>query len=142
MRFPPLRVLSLLPALIVASLAGCHKPKPPPSINALTDALERSAEKDLPAPSLANEQIILPARPGHIGAQAVDVLKAATAAGGVAISSTDAQARVSILATVPENNADAFKAALRHEQAPMQSPASATTLIEVLIENATPSPTP
>lgn len=96
----------------------------------------------MPAPSLANEQIILPARAGQTDAQASGVLQAASAAGGAAIRSLNPQGQVSILATIPENNADAFKAALRHEKAPMESPASSTRLIEVLIVTAAPSPSP
>jgi hypothetical protein len=127
---------------LAGGIAGCHKQKPPPSIDGLTDALERSAEKTLPAPSLASEQIILPARPGQTDAQASEVLQAAAAAGGAAIRSLNGQGQISILATIPENNADAFKAALRHEKAPMDSPSPSSSLIEVLIENPSPSPTP
>lgn len=134
--------ISVSALFAVVALVGCHKPTPPPSIDGLTAALERTAEQTLSAPSLANEQIILRARPGQIDAQAAEVLRAAAAAGGAAIRSVDARGRVSILATIPEGNAEAFKAALRHEKAPAAEvsqpspPSHSTRLIEVLIENA------
>ena len=132
----------------VIALAGCHKRTPPPSIDGLTSALERTAEQTLAAPSLANEQVMLRARPGQIDARAAEVLRAASAAGGAAIRSLDSRGRVSILATIPEANAEGFKAALRHEQAPAPAqdaspPSTPSRLIEVLIENAAAvSPTP
>jgi len=145
MRFAPLKSLPLAAALaiiFVSPLAGCRKEKPAPPIDGLTDALNRAAEKALAAPSLANEQIVLQARPGQLDAQASEIIAAASAAGGVAIRSVNPGGQTSILATIPENNADAFKAALRHEAAPMSSPSPSTTLIEVLIENAAASPSP
>jgi len=141
MRIALFRKLPIAVAL-AASVAGCHRQTATPSIDDLTNALEQTAEKTLPAPSLTNEQIILPAQSGNTNAQASDVIAAATAAGGVAIRSVNAQGQLSILATIPENNAQAFKAALRHEKPPMDSPAPTTTLIEILIENPAPSPSP
>jgi hypothetical protein len=132
-----------LATCVAGCLAGCHKPKPTPSIDGLTDALNRTAEKELAAPSLANEQIFLTATPGQIDTQASQVLDAALAAGGVGIRSVDDKGRVSILATIPENNTDAFKATIRHEKSPMNSPAPTTTLIEILIQSsALPKPQP
>ena len=141
MRIPPAMFLPIAVAL-AGCLAGCHQQKPPPSIDGLSAALERSAEQTLTAPTLANEQVILPARPGKADAQAAEVLRAASAAGGAAVRSIDAQGQVSILATIPENNAAAFKAALRYEKVPMEKPSPSTRLIEVLIENGAASPTP
>jgi hypothetical protein len=63
----------------------------------------------------------------------------------VAIRSLNAQGQVSILATIPQNNVEAFKAAVRHEKAPASSPGGPTQitrLIEVLLVNAAASPTP
>jgi len=131
-----------LAGCVAGSLAGCHQHKPTPSIDELSAALQRSAEQTIPAPSLASEQIVLPARPGQADAQAAEVLEAASAAGGVAIRSLNPQGQLSILATIPQNNADAFKALLRHEKPPMESPSPSTLLIEVLIEKPLPSPSP
>ena len=136
----------------VASLAGalllsaCHKEKPAPSIDGLSAALERSAEKELAAPTLANEQIVLTAKSGQADSQADGVLHAATQAGGVGLRSTGTDGVISILATIPENNSDAFKSTVRNaagqEKAPMSSPSSTTRLIEVLIEPPAPTPSP
>lgn len=124
-------------------LAGCHHASsPPPAINNLTDVLENSAEKSISPAPLANEQVILTTEPGQVEVEAAMVLKAATAAGGVGIRSVNDQGQVSIIATIPDNNAGAFKAALRDETLPMQSPSPSTSLIEVLIVPPTPSPTP
>jgi hypothetical protein len=139
---PRLPVAVLLAGSLLGSLAGCHKPKPPPSIDDLSAALERSAEQSLPAPTLASEQVILPAQPGPADAQTAAVIQAASAAGGVAIRTLNPQGQPSILATIPENNADAFKALLRHEKPSMESPSSSTRLIEILIEKTAPSPSP
>ena len=128
--------------VLVGCLTGCHKRKPTPSMDGLTAALERSAEQTLAAPSLANEKVVLSARPGEADAQAAEVLQAARSAGGVAIRSLDAQGEVSILATIPENNAEAFKATLRHEKAGMEKASSSSRLIEVLIKTPATSPTP
>ena len=131
----------LFSSLLLGCLAGCHKPKPVPSIDALSAALQRSADKALAAPPLASEQLILSAKPDQIDPLAAEVLHAASAAGGAGIRSVNLQGQVSILATIPENNADAFKAALLHESSPMAAPSSTSSrLIEVLIENATPTP--
>jgi hypothetical protein len=135
-----------LTGCLLSCLAGCHRQKPLPSIDGLSAALERSAEKTLSAPSLADEQIIVSASSGESGAQTSEIVRAFAAAGGTAVSSVNAQGQVSILASIPEPNVAAFKAALRHEQLPIQKgpapgPSAPTRLIEVLIE-ATPTPTP
>jgi len=136
------RLAVALAGCAAVCFAGCHRRNPPPSIDGLAAALERSAEQTLAAPSLANEQIILHAGPGQTDARAAAVIEAASAAGGAAIRSLDARGRVSILATVPENNAGAFKAALGQEKIPMEKPSSATRLIEVIIEDTAGSPSP
>ncbi len=141
MRIPRLMFIPLSAAL-AGCLTGCHGRKPPPSIDGLNEALERSAEKTLAAPTLANEQVIVPAKPGGVDARAAEVLSEASAAGGAGIRSSDAQGRVSILATIPDNNADAFKAALRHEIFSMDKPSGTSRLIEVLVETPTASPSP
>jgi len=143
MRFAQFRILPVaLAGCAAACLCGCNKPKPAPSIDELSAALQQSADKALAAPSLANEQVILAAQPGKIDAQAAEVIESATAAGGVGLRSLNAQGQVSILATIPENNAEAFKAALQHQKTPMNTPSPTTTLIEVLIATPAASPTP
>jgi hypothetical protein len=153
MRFPRSLLLSfaavgglggcLLGGCLLVSLSGCHKQKPAPSIDGLAAALERSAEKTLAAPSLAGEQVVLTAQSGQIDTLAGQVVQAASAAGGAALRSLNAQGQLSILATIPDNNAEAFKAALRHLKVPMEKPSTSNTLIEVFIENAAAaSPTP
>ncbi len=137
MRIPPFMVLP-----VAISLAACHKEKPAPSIDGLTAALQRTAEQALAAPSLANEQITLPARPGQIDTQVAGVIQIASDAGGVAIRSDNPSGAISILATIPENNAEAFKAALRQVKVTMEKPSPTTRLIEVLIEKNASSPTP
>jgi len=130
-------------ALLAGGAAGCRKQKPPPSIEGLSAALERSAEKTLEAQPLAGEQIVVAAKPGEINARAGEVIASATEAGGVGIRSQTGPGEASILATIPENNAEAFEAALRHDKMPMQKPSPGTRLIEVLIGNPAPAtPTP
>lgn len=142
MRAPPSTALPLA-ALLAACLAGCHQEKPPPSIDVLDAALRRSAEQTLPAPTLASEQVSLSVPPAQADARAAEIIEAASAAGGAAIRSPEAGGRTSILATIPENNVDAFKAATRHEKAAMEKPFASTRLIEVLLENQpVPSPSP
>jgi hypothetical protein len=137
-----LPLAAALAGCFVGSLAGCREKKPTPSIDGLSAALERSAEQTMPAPTLAGEQIALPVPPSLAEARAAEVIQAASTAGGVAIRSLNAQGQISILATIPENNAESFRSLLRHEQPPMNSPSPSTRLIEILIENPVPSPTP
>jgi hypothetical protein len=130
-----------LPAII--TLASCHRQKPAPSIDGLSAALERSAEKSLAAPSLADEQIVIPAKPGQTAAQTSEIERSFTLAGGTALTSTNTQGQISILGDVPEVNVGSLKAMLRHEQTAIQSaPASPARLIEVLVVKPAPSPTP
>jgi hypothetical protein len=140
MRIPLYKVLWF--AVVVAGcMAGCQKQKPAPSIQGLSDALQMSAEKAIPVPSLADEQIIIPDRPGIEDTPEVEHLFAT--AGATAVSSIDSQGRVSIMGDVPEVNVEALKAALRHERATMEpGPYTSTRLIEVLIENTAASPSP
>lgn len=136
------RSMTVLLALALGGLcAGCRK-KPAPSIDGIAAALQRTADQTLAAPSLASEQVTISVKPGQAGAEATEALQEASAAGGVGIQSSTADGGISILATVPENNAEAFKAALRHEKAVMATPSSNTRLIEVLIEKAAASPAP
>jgi hypothetical protein len=138
MRFPRFMVL-----LGVFALSGCHKQKPAPSIDGLTDALQRSAEKALSVPSLADEQIVVTATAGSAGSETPEIEHIIATAGATAVSSQDDQGRTSIMAEVPTVNVDALKAALRRQKATMEpGPYTSTRLIEVLIENATPTPTP
>ncbi len=124
-------------------VVGCHKRKPAPSIDGLSAALERSAEKALAAPSLADEQILVAARPGQTEAQKAEISGDFAAAGGTAVSSVNAEGQVSIFADVPEVNVAAFKAALRHEPGVMRKgPALPSRLIEVLIETGSGPGTP
>jgi len=132
----------ILFALLAVWLGGCRKQKPPPSIDALSAALERTASQTLTAPPLANERVTLTVKPEQIDARVVEVFKAASAAGGAAIRSVNAQGQVLILATIPENNADAFEAAIRTESSAMAKPTLSSRLIEVLMVFPTPSPHP
>jgi hypothetical protein len=84
----------------------------------------------------------IPAKPGQGDAQAAEVIQAAAAAGGAGIRSLDSAGRISILSTIPQNNADAFKARLLRQTSSFLPPSQETTLIEVLIEPPAPSPTP
>jgi len=141
-----------IPILTLAALltgTGCHKEKPEappekpaPGIDGLREVLAHTAEQTLVAPPLANEQVIVPVNASETEARAGAVLKIASDAGGAGVRSTDAQGHVSILATIPENNAEAFKAALRHVKVSMESPSKGARLIEVLLEPPAPSPTP
>jgi hypothetical protein len=128
----------------LAAFSACHKEKPAPPIDQLTEALQHTADQAITAPSLANEQIILSASNGQIDTQAARVLSIASAVGGAGIRSLNAQGQTSILATIPVNNTDAFKTAIQHEDVLVnpQKPANDTTLIEVLITKPAASPTP
>jgi len=142
MRIPPLILLSVvLPAL----LGGCHKKKPAPSIDELSAALRRSAEQALPTPSLADDRLTLPAKPGQVEAAVNAVLTAAEATGGEALRTGSSQGAVTIFATVPEINADSFKTALRNnEKRTWEKPVSySARLIDIIVkEAAAASPTP
>ena len=136
---------------VAGCLAACHKQNPPPSIDGLSAALERSADKTLAVPSLDDDQFIVPARPGQTDAQTREIERLVAAAGGTAVDSVTAQGDISILAQVPQSHVLPFKAALERIHgrergsgpAPVGSGASSSPLlIEVLIQNSFPSPTP
>jgi hypothetical protein len=139
-----MRMGKLVPVAIGATLlGGCHKEQPAPSIDGLKSALERSADKALDASSIAGDQVALTATSATVDEVAARVIKAASDAGGAGIRSTTPDGQSSVLATIPRNNADAFKAALRHETLPMQKPSPGTTLIEITISTpAAASPVP
>jgi len=142
--------------------AACQKqppPKPPPSIDGLTDALERTADKNLAVPSLANQTLVVPEKSGLRDVQMACILDAAKAAGGAAIPGDD-----KILATIPRSNVESFMALVRSESVipangmnafrlaadrqmnsaipQMQNPASVNELIDVVVQSPTHSPTP
>ncbi|HEX4084767.1 MAG TPA: hypothetical protein VHY22_07650 [Chthoniobacteraceae bacterium] len=147
MRQPIFPLPALLLLLALPCGAGCHKreqpaAKPLPSIDGLTEVLKHTAEQTLAAPSLASDQVILTAGKADTEATVEAVLKGVSDAGGVGIRSTNSQGYVSILATVPENNAEAFKAALHHVKVSLDVPSKETRLVEIVIEPPTPSPTP
>lgn len=145
MRKPRTRHFPFLAALagclLASGLAGCHKEKPAPSIDDLSAALERSAEKALPAPSLVDAQIEVTAKPEETAARTAEIEHLFEAAGGSGIASVDAEGRTSVLGTIPGDNLAAFKALLRHENATLPSKPGGTSLtVEVLITNPTPAP--
>lgn len=143
----PVRSLVYGGLAAICALAGCRPPKPPPSIDGLAEALKKSAEKTLAAPSLANEQIVATAKPGECEARAQEILNAAVAAGGTGIKAVE-NGQTSILANVPEQNEEIFKGLLRHDKVTKSSAASPgqMRLIEVLIQTGSnaveASPTP
>jgi len=141
MRIPPFMVLSMAIAA-GGCLTGCQRQKPAPSIDSLSAVLEKAAETTLPAPTLADEQIVLHAKPGQAAAQVAEVSRAFSAAGAVAITSSNGLGGISIIAEIPTANIAPFKAMLRHEKADTEKGSSPTSLIEVLIDTTTPSPTP
>ena len=125
-----------------------RREKPAPSIDSLAEVLQKSAEKTLAAPSLANEQIVIAAPPAEAEARATEVLNAAVAAGGTGIKSAQ-DGKISILANIPEGNETIFQGLLRHEKVTKDSAASPgqMRLIEVIIQAAgsgmgSASPTP
>lgn len=147
MRIAPFLAASLLGGCLPA----CHRQKPPPSIDGLSAALERSAEKTLGVPSLDDDQFIVPARPGDTDTQTREIKRLVADAGGTAVDSVTAQGEISILAQVPQSHVELFRAALERihgrehgsEPTPSLSGTDSTPLlIEVLIENTPPPPNP
>jgi hypothetical protein len=146
MRTAPFLVLTASFAL-TGGFAACQKQKPPPSIDGLSEALERSAEKALGAPSLADEQMTVTAKPGQVEARTAEIKQDFSTAGGTGVSSVNARGEVSVFGSIPAINLAAFKALVRHEKASMQpGPESPSCMIEVLIvpaaADASPSATP
>jgi hypothetical protein len=150
MRIAPFTILAASVS-VAGCLAACHKQKPPPSIDGLSAALERSADKTFAAPSLNDDQFIVPARPGQTAGQTRAIETLVTSAGGTAVDSTTPQGDISILAQIPQDRLLPVRTALERiharEQGPQPVPsssgaASTPLLIEVLIENTSPSPSP
>jgi hypothetical protein len=141
------RIARIITVSLAFALAACHKEeqKPTPSIVQLSQALQSSADKNLTVPPLADAQVLLLVPPGGADARAAAVTKLAATAGGAALRGPAVSGSgVSVLASIPENNAEAFKASVKGQPAPMSSPAAGRLLlIEVDIEEQTvPSPSP
>jgi hypothetical protein len=143
------RIKSLLSAACLAGslagvLSGCHKPKPPPSIEGVSAALQRAAAQALTAPPLASEQVIITVTEAEMDTEAYAVAKAATDAGGTTVRFPNENGRLSLLASIPVNNAEAFKAVLHKVRALMDKPSDSTRLIEVVLTppavSSSPSP--
>ena len=138
-----------LPLAFAFILAACHKEPEQqpqaPSIADLSKELQATAQKSIAMPPLTDEQVLLSAPPGGAGPRAEAVIKLAAEAGGIAFSGTASSGGgVSVLASIPANNADAFNASINGKPAPMSSPASSHfTVFQIDIqEQAAPSPSP
>jgi hypothetical protein len=127
-------------ALLAAGLlAACQKPKPPPSIDDLTTALQHSADQAIAAPSLVDAQILVQPRPGQLAAQTAEIEQLFSEAGGTGLASVNAKGQTSILGTIAADNLEAFKALLRHQKAGLDLVDKAPTiLVEVLIDTPPP----
>ncbi len=129
--------------MVSANVLGCHKAKPAPSINDLTEALQRSADQAIAAPSLVDSQIVVPQRTGQLDAQTKEIEQIFSDAGGSAVVSLNAAGQTSIFGTIPAINLAAFKSRLNHQKATMTpGPESPACTVEVLIDTPHPSPSP
>ena len=124
-------------------LGACQKPKPAPSIDDLSAALQRSADQAIAAPSLVDAQIVVQPRTGQLAAQTAEIEHFFSEAGGTGLASVNAAGQTSILGSIPADNLDAFKALLRHEKAGLDLVYKPpTVLVEVLIDTPHPAPSP
>ena len=82
--------------------------RPAPNIDALKAALEKSAEKTLAAPGVANEKIELSIEPAQMGEESERIADAALQSGGSAVKSY-APGRVDVLARIPREHVAQFR---------------------------------
>ncbi len=132
---------ALLIAVAIAALcafrvAKCRHREAPSNIEGLADALKRSAEKDLTAPHLANEQIILTAAREELQNRARQVVDAAIQAGGTAIESDNSDGTSTVLAQIPSRNEGLFRGLIQrgHDVKQSTTPGGETQLIEVTLK--------
>jgi hypothetical protein len=129
--------------LATGLLAACQKPKPPPSIDDLTAALQHSADQAIEAPSLVDAQIIVQPRPGQLAAQTAEIEHLFSEAGGTGLATVNAKGQTSILGTIAADNLEAIKSQLSHGKAGLDLASKGSTiLVEVLIDTPHPSPSP
>ena len=109
-------------ALIVGAFfvfaPGHRKPSVEPNVGPLKDVLERSAEKVLPPPTLASEEIVLMVPNAERDQEIERLLALATKLGGTALRSESPEGAVEILAQIPVGNASAFRAQATGGEAP------------------------
>jgi hypothetical protein len=102
-----------------------------PNIDGLKDALQKSAETSIPAPTITSGKIALHVAGNKVPAEEERIINLATALDGTAVRSSGGGAASNILVRIPGKNADAFR-----EQAtgkPAQ-PADSTTEENQIIE--------
>lgn len=126
----------MLLGVACALWTGCRKEQPATPtamVEGLRETLKRSAEQSLAAAPLAGEVVEVRAVASQVEPETARALKAAEAAGGAGVRSDLGGGVVSILATVPVNNVEAFKALVRHEEGVIEPPEKETVLVEVRI---------
>ena len=126
-----------IPTVFVTGIFGQHpkpkdSPKRPPSAqaapadqNALTAALNHSAELLLPTPApLTPEPIPVRVRPDHVAARAEKIARQAQALGGTAVEGVSQPGEKHLYVDLPGGTAETFRRALTDNTLP--TPSSAT----------------
>lgn len=103
-----------------------------PNLDGLSQALQKSAENALPAPSVASERITVTAQVGDVEAAVDRILKIAADLGGTAVKTPISEGGFSLLVQIPGAQAGRF-VGLVTDKPPVATESDGTRFIEVII---------
>ena len=104
-------------ATVTPLAAGAPIAQAPPAASAadlagLNESLARTAEKNLPAPTLASEKIDIPSPAGELNARAEEVMRIVSAIGGTALKGDAPAGEERVLAYIPQEEIEKFRKAV------------------------------
>ncbi|MEA3187137.1 MAG: hypothetical protein QOD99_967 [Chthoniobacter sp.] len=109
--------------------------KPLPNVDGLAQVLKTTADEKLSSPALTNEQIALHSPSAEMETRTKEVIDAAIQSGGTAFKTTGAGGSAIVLAKIPGQNVEAFRAMVKKESAASGAPVreGEAHLIEITI---------
>lgn len=87
-------------------------PDPASGIASLNESLARTAEKNIPTPTLATEKIDIPSPAGELRTRTDEVMRIVTASGGIALKGNATAGEERVLASIPQEELENFRRAI------------------------------
>ena len=100
------------PLAVVAPIAPATPAAPAAGLAGLNESLARTAEKNLPAPTIASEKIDIPSPAGELSARTEEVMRIVTAIGGTALKGDAPAGEERVLAYIPQEEIESFRKAV------------------------------
>ncbi len=95
-----------------APIAPAPPAAPAAGLAGLNESLARTAEKNLPAPTLASEKIDIPSPADELNARAEEVMRIVSAMGGTALKGDAPAGEERVLAYIPQEEIESFRKAV------------------------------